>query len=310
MAVEDGCEFFVRQFEVAIAIKALEVIVGIGKDDLAEEAGGIGVKLCLADIAIRSGDPGAPAIGFRLAPGRESGDDFFIAAGIARAGIEPFQRGQLRGGQAVRRVTALAAQARGTKMAGKRIWITPSLSPHCLTTAAWTSLELVGRQAAARRRGQGLIGDGRTGKQMRPVVGRVAHRCRRNRPGNAGPPSTLAAAIGAALEIGMFRRPRIGGEDRLGRVGGLLQRAIAEIDLLSGMVERPAGIGGGVAAMAVIGACHGKAPRQAHDAALRYRAGETAIADLQVTAVPMIGIHSSKRISESAVGWAAPVTRQ
>ena len=74
----------------------------------------------------------------------------------------------------------------------------------------------------------------------------------------------FAPAVGAALEIGEFRRrARIGADDRLGGVGGFLEGAIAEVDLLFGMVQRPAGIGADGGLMAVIGGGDGATLRQA-----------------------------------------------
>ena len=138
--------------------------------------------------------------------------------------------------------------------------------------------------------GHRLLLNGRQAEQLAHIVG-----------GRAGDDSVeiggkplgfhqgFPSAVRTAGKVGSADRAALVGDDQgLGNVGGLLQRPPAEVDRLFRMAERPGGVGADLILVAVVRAGHRIAG--AHIGAEldeRDLAGESAVADLKIFAVPV-----------------------
>src|SRR6185312_2471587 len=289
IAAENRSEFLVGRGDIAVEIDPRDIEIRLIANDVPKEIAHELIDQSLLGIIPFPGDPALPAIDLAFAARREARDDFLPGAWIAGTIINFAQGGKLRLRQTGWIVTGAAEQLFRLEAAGQGILDHPVLVAALFDGFRLDQLQLLRSQITARRGGQRLIAPRRAGKKMNPVVGRIAG-------DNAVKVLRItlcfhqgfAPAVGAALKIGKaWRRASIGLDDRLGRVGGFFQGAIAEVDLLFRMAQRPAGIGIVGILVTVIGAGHGVTLRQARkDTGLGNDAGKAAIADLQIAPVP------------------------
>ena len=189
-----------------------------------------------------------------------------LALRAAHAAEDFLQRGDLRLRQAAypnRR--PLHSSAAGLNWQRSGLSMTPSFTPS-LASQDWSAAaSMAGSfdwRNVRRRVGHRLRDPDAVGEEVRPVVG-----------GRAGDDAVvvggealrlherLAAAVRAGIEVRALGRAAV--ERRDGRFrcdGGFVDRAIAEVDDLLGMAERPAGIGA-AGAVAGVGGGRGVAAR-------------------------------------------------
>ena len=286
-------ELAVREGDVTVEVQGEDVEARVVEDHEAEE---IHREL----IQQRAAD--AHEGGTRFPQGKRRGRGFgarlvarmYERAGArtVRAGVDLLQRGDLRPSQASGGLDAGALQDRRVEGAVARVGDDAILDVVLDEIADSERRRLdrrkLGGPNVAPRCEQSLLRPRRVEQEMRPEV--------RRRPRDDAVEiirealclhQGLAAAVGAAEEIGVRgtgRRQRR--EDRLRVVRRLLERAVAEVDDLFGMSERPGRVR---AAGDVTVVCAGgriAAPERVAERAIRDGSGEAAVADLEVLAVP------------------------
>src|SRR5207248_4395255 len=98
---------------------------------------------------------------------------------------------------------------------------------------------------------------------------------------------SLASAVRARAEIRSLRAAAVERrEDRLRLIGGLVYRAIAEIDHLLRMVERPGGVGCAGLVSRVGGRGGVPVSHRVRQIAQADRAGKATVADAQQLSIP------------------------
>ena len=285
--VHDGGDLLAIAVVLGPQVCLQEVERRVAVDEVLQELAGDRVPRGLDDAGLRlAGMPGLVAALERLGAGGV-GREHRSSAGARPAVVESVRRGHLRGGQAIAGLTGLALQDAWIEAAGFLVADERPAGGALLQRPVLQQLQR-GQVEVGAGLGQGLLDVGPPAGGQGVVVGRGAGD---DAVEVVGEPlrfhQRLAPAGRAADEIGQLRTAALlGGDQRLGRIGGFLQRARREVRDLLGVPQRP-DRGATVADVAVVSACRGIASLGARlDGSRGYGAGQAAVADLDILAVP------------------------